>query len=188
MRELGKQDKEIEKFVAERIAPKKDKINYLIRITETNHPSNAEQPEPEEIKLSFLDKVKNYFKNLFKKKEKDVIETLSEKINRLAKERDVAILDVLIEENKRYYQELNRIRKESGGVTLDRRTPLFYNPEICDIHNEHSFNKNNPTVDELKKIEKEKTEAYLNFHSKGLLRVQPIIKNSKLINLLKKSE
>jgi len=55
---------------------------------------------------------------------------------------DINYLDEKLVEGRRHI--INNVSKKS---------PLFYEPEICDIHNENPFKKDNPTLDMIKAVE-----------------------------------
>lgn len=119
-------------------------------------------------KVNFLTKIKEYFKGLFfryliepelkRVKEREELirqQNLQKKIDDVKQ----LIYDTKTYENKKYFDRLATMRKQSGGHS-GTKAPLFFDPEAVVLHNEEPT-QDKPSIIRLKDIERKNIDKQL---------------------------
>ena len=140
-------------------------------------------------KVNFLTKIKEYFKGLFFKfliepelKRVKEQEELIRQQNLQKKIDDVKqlIYDTKSYENKKYFERLATMRKQSGGHS-GNKAPLFFDPEAVVLHNEEPT-QDKPSIFRLKDIERKDIDRQLRNQELLKRRVERLLNTQMLMH------
>jgi hypothetical protein len=121
------------------------------------------------INFNVFKKIKIFFKNIIFKYliQPEIKRIENEKLQKEQDEKDILNKDIIkrfydinIEDRKIFNENLERIRKESGGKSYGK-VPMLFSPDDCLTHNENPERLSLPSLKDLVKYENERTTKVL---------------------------
>tara|TARA_R110000782_G_scaffold227181_1_gene313937 strand:+ start:2170 stop:2775 length:606 start_codon:yes stop_codon:yes gene_type:complete len=142
-------------------------------------------PKP---KMGILSRIKKYFRGVFYKYiiepelkkikiEKEL--TMNERTLKILEEGKKKIYDTQKYETEKYFERLSRARNENKTLSIRKTSPLFYEPDVVNTHNEDINRESKPSLIKVKEMEDAASKKVLNNQSNPKL----LIKKAKLIRI-----
>ena len=142
-------------------------------------------PKP---KIGIFTRIKNYFRGLFYKYiiepelkkikiEKEL--TINERTLKILEEGKKKIYDTQKYEKERYFERMSRARNENNSVRVVNASPLFYDPDVVNAHNEDINRESKPSLIEVKQMEDAASKKVFSIQDNPKL----LKKKAKLIKL-----